>query len=59
MDETVGTGTVFVAVQIQIILEISDFIFGSKMAHFRSKLAIFGLFSLLKTTVTIKRHISG
>ena len=41
MYDTVGTGTVFVAVQITVILKISDFIVGSKMAHFGSKIAIF------------------
>ena len=41
MDDTPGAGTVFGAVQIKIILKISDFILGSKMAHFRSEIAIF------------------
>ena len=38
MDDTACTGTVFVAVQVKIILEISDLILGTKMANFRSKM---------------------
>ena len=59
MDDTMGTGTVFRCRSDTNIFENLCFHFWSKMAHFRSKIAIFGLFSLLKTTGTIKRNRSG
>ena len=45
MDDIAGTGTVFSCRSDENIFKIIGFNFWSKMAHFRSKIAIFGLFS--------------
>ena len=54
VDDTTGTSTVCRCRSDANIFENLGFHFWSKMAHFRSKIAIFGLFSLLKTSDTIK-----
>ena len=45
MDDAKGTGTVFHCRSDKNIFKNLRFHFWSKMAHFRSKIAIFGLFS--------------
>ena len=55
VDDTTGTGIVCHCRSDKNIFENLGFNFCSKMVHFRSKIAIFSLFSLLKTTGTIKK----
>ena len=55
VDDTTGTGTVFCCRSDENIFKNLRFHFWSKMAHFRTKIAIFGLFSLLKASGTIKK----
>ena len=55
VDDPSSSGTVCPCRSDTNIFKNLGFHFWSKMAHFRSKIAIFGLFSLLKTSDTIKK----